>query len=155
MPNSEAEMYVEQLDRLRSRMLATLEGLDAAALDWKPLPADANSLAVLAVHTLGSERGWVHKAIGGRKIERDREAEFHARGVDFAALKQAYAEVARASAEILNGLSEAEMGALRDSPLGKRSARWCILHVIEHYSEHCGHMELTRQLWSQPHQTPV
>jgi hypothetical protein len=25
--------------------------------------------------------------------------------------------------------------------------RWCILHVIEHYAQHLGHMQLTRQLW--------
>ena len=51
-----------------------VEGLDRKALNWKPHP-DANSIAVLVFHALGSEREMIN-AVRAIKTERDRPAEF-------------------------------------------------------------------------------
>src|SRR5260370_22038293 len=53
-----------------------VEGVDRDALNWKPHP-DANSVAVLVVHTLGSEREMI-RAVRMVSTERDRPAEFKA-----------------------------------------------------------------------------
>lgn len=139
----EVQSYIERLREARAEILKTLDGLNVDALNWHPLPDETNSLYALATHLLGAERRWLHQEIGRQKIERDRDAEFRARGEDGAALRPMYEAVARESEAVLARLVESDMGALRE----KHSVRWCILHVIEHYNEHLGQMRLTRQLW--------
>ena len=140
---SEVQLHVELLRAARAEILKTLDGLSADALNWHPLPDETNSLYALATHLLGAERRWLHQEIGQQEIERDRDAEFRARGEEGAALRPMYQSVARESELILARLVESDMDARRE----KRTVRWCILHVIEHYNEHLGQMRLTRQLW--------
>ena len=154
---AEVETYIERLRDARAETLTTLEGLSVDALNWHPLPDESNSLYALATHSLGAERGWLHELVGQRAIERDRAAEFRARGEDIAALREAYDMVTRASEEILARLAESDMAALRGKDASNRhTVRWCILHIVEHYSEHLGQMRLTRQLWenrtARPHE---
>ena len=152
----EVQTYRNALREARQEILKTLDGLTPDALNWHPLPDETNSLYALAVHLLGAERRWVHHEVGQRKIERDREAEFRARGEDIAALRSLYDAVARESEEILARLVESDLGALRGAAPDAHSVRWCILHIIEHYSEHLGQMRLTRQMWenrsARPHE---
>jgi hypothetical protein len=143
----EVETYVERLRDYRARMVKTLDGLDEQALDWRPLPADVNSLGVLAVHSLGAERRWLHQVVGGLAIERDRAAEFRVRVRDIPALAAQYAAAAAESERILSGLGPEDMDALRGDSPDAHTTRWAILHVLEHYSEHLAQMTLTRQLW--------
>jgi uncharacterized damage-inducible protein DinB len=144
---SEIETYIERLRELRAQILKTLDGSNADALNWRPTPSESNSLFALATHSLGAERRWLHEVVGLRKIERDRAAEFRARGDDVAALRITYEAVARESEKILARLTEADMETLRGDPPKAYTVRWCILHVVEHYCEHLGQMYLTRQLW--------
>jgi uncharacterized damage-inducible protein DinB len=154
---SEIHVYLERLRDLRAQVLRTLDGLDADALNWQPLPNETNSLFVLATHCIGSERGWFGSVLGGAPPTRDRAAEFRARGEDLAALRAAYAESARFTWEILAPLTAGDLDATRQHDhYGMVTVRWIILHVIEHYSEHLGQAQLTRQLWenrsARPHE---
>ena len=65
-------LYHDLHDKLRDQV----RGMDAGTLNWKPLPL-ANSVAVLIVHTLGSEREMI-RAVRSLPTERDRESEFRA-----------------------------------------------------------------------------
>ncbi len=147
MMNSEIQTYIELLRARRAEMLHTIEGLNADALNWQPLPTDTNSLFALATHSLGAERRMVHEFVGGRKIDRDRAAELRVHGDDIEPLRMLYAVVARQSEEILNALGEAELDGLCGVAPNTHTARWCILHALEHYNEHLGQMRLTRQWW--------
>jgi hypothetical protein len=147
---SEISTYISIMRERRAEMLQTLEGLGADALNWRPLPEETNSLYTLAFHSLGAERRWIHAVVGQRSIEREREAEFRARGDDVSALRALYDVVAGDSEEILARLVEADLDAVRQEPK-PHSVRWCILHVVEHYDEHLGQMRLTRQLWENRH----
>ncbi len=138
----------------RADILKTLEGLNADALNWHPLTDDTNSTYALAVHSLGAERRWIHEVVRVRKIERDRAAEFRARGDDVSKLRTMYDAVARESEEILGQLAEAGMDVLHGEAPNVHTFRWCILHIIEHYNEHLGQMRLTRQLWENRHARP-
>jgi uncharacterized damage-inducible protein DinB len=153
---AEVALYIRLLRERRAVILETLAGLSADALNWCPLPDATNSLYALAVHALGAERHWIHAVVGGRAVERDRAAEFRARGDDVAALRAQSAAVARTSEEILGQLTEAEMDAPRGAAPNTHPVRWCILHIIEHDNEHLGQMRLTRQLWenrsTRPHE---
>ncbi len=146
----EIQNYISTLRERRADLLQTLDGLSADALNWRPLPDDANSLYALAFHSLGAERRWIHEVVGQRKIDRDREAEFRARGDDVPALRSLYDAVTRESEEILARLVEADLETVRPEPQ-PHTVRWCILHVVEHYNEHLGQMRLTRQLWENRH----
>ncbi len=147
---SEVATYLEILRERRAEMMHTLEGLSADALNWRPLPEETNSLYALAAHSLGAERRWIHEIVGQRKIERDREAEFRARGDDVPVLRALFDAVTRESEEILARLVEADLDAVRPEPK-PHTVRWCILRIIEHYNEHLGQMRLTRQLWENRH----
>jgi uncharacterized damage-inducible protein DinB len=151
--SAEIQNYISVLRERRADILQTLEGLSADALNWRLLPENANSLYALTVHSLGAERRWIHAVVGQRTIERDREAEFRARGQDVTALRAQYAVVARDSEQILAPLAAADLEAIRPLPQ-PRAVRWCILHVVEHYNEHLGQMRLTRQLWENRHARP-
>jgi uncharacterized damage-inducible protein DinB len=147
---AEISGYIASVRAARTQMLLALEGLNADALNWHPLPDDTNSLYALAFHSLGAERRWIHEVIGQRQIERDRAAEFRARGDSVPTLRALGDVVARESEEILARLTASDLDAVRPEPK-PHTVRWCILHVIEHYNEHLGQMRLTRQLWENRH----
>ncbi len=154
---AEVETYIERLRHTRAEILKTLDELSVDALNWHPLPDETNSLYALATHLLGAERGWLHEVVGQRQIERDRAAEFRARGEDIAALRMAYDTVARESEDILVRLAETDMTTLRGKNASNmHTVRWSILHIVEHYNEHLGQMRLTRQMWenrsARPHE---
>lgn len=154
MATSETSTYIALLRDLRAEIVKSCEGLSAEALNWRPLDqptSDINSLYIMASHLIGSEAWWIHQIIGGMDVKRNRDAEFVASGGDFAPLKERLAAVAAQSERVISQLSDADLDGERDSTLGRRSVRWCILHVIEHTARHAGHIELTRQLWEKQH----
>ena len=148
---TETQLYIERLHALRQDLLKAMEGLNAAGLNWKPTRRETNSAFVLATHMLGSERHWIHRVVGGREVQRDRDAEFRARGKDARGFAGEFAIVAKTSEEILGKLTTADWDAMRDAPAsyGARSTRWCILHLIEHYAEQVGQVSLTGQMWEE------
>lgn len=144
----EVQTYIERLRDRRMEIVKATYDLDAPALEWKPPLPDTNSLIVLAVHSLGAERNWLQAVVGNKTIERDRAAEFRARAQMAPVLPSLYETVAKESEKILAALTEEEMDAVRPYRNQSYSVRWCILHVLEHYSEHLGQMWLTRQLYA-------
>jgi hypothetical protein len=122
-----------------------VEGLDREALNWKPHP-EANSIAVLVFHALGSEREMIN-AVRGIKTERDRPAEFEveADAADLIALL----EIADADMEHhIAALTAHDLSALR--PRGDRPARPGLDWLVRNYGherEHLAQIELTRQLY--------
>ena len=122
-----------------------VEGLDRDALNWKPHP-DANSVAVLVVHTLGSEREMI-RAVRSLSTERDRPAEFkaEAEAADLLALLD---RAERELDEHIRALTAADLTEMR--PRGDRPPRpgleW-LLSNYGHAREHLAQIQLTRQLF--------
>ncbi len=120
-------------------------GLDRKALNWKP-HTEANSIAVLIFHTLGSEREMIN-AVRGIKTERDRPAEFEveADAADLIALL----EIADADMDRhITALTAHDLSALR--PRGDRPARPGLEWLVRNYGherEHLAQIELTKQLY--------
>jgi len=147
----EVQIYLTKLGDLRNQAKALLEGLPPEALDWRPIQGEGelatNSLAVMAVHLAGSQTYWMREIIGRTPIQRDREAEFAAKGVSLADLKARLDASGKIVEEVLSPLSERQMEEerkFRDKPITVRGG---ILQVIDHVAQHIGHMQLTRQLW--------
>ena len=130
---------------VHERMREHVRGMDRGTLNWKPLPL-ANSIAVLVVHTLGSEREAIH-AVRAVTTERDRSSEFKAElEADelLALLDQADREVD----EQLGGLTAADLTETR--PRGDRPPRPGLEWLVSNYGharEHLAQIELTKQLY--------
>ena len=143
----EIQFYLDTLSDLRANVLKTLEGVDAAGLNWTPTNDGTNSLFVLATHSIGSEHGWIFETLHRGPKTRSRPGEFLAKGDNVDTLRQQYAQTERETQEILGALTEADLVTTRDTGAhGTVTARWIIIHIIRHYSEHIGQMYLTRQL---------
>jgi len=155
--NPEIEVYSSQIRSLLERVLASLEGLTEAQLNWRTPIEGANSAYVIAAHTLGNARVWVLGIACGREMGRDRPAEFRAAG--------SYAQLAEETQELLREI-EAALTALEPSALDRRvvpsqelwgesepgeiSVRQALIEVVEHASIHLGELHVTRDLALRP-----
>jgi uncharacterized damage-inducible protein DinB len=147
----EVQAYLTKLADLRNQAKTLLEGLPPEALDWRPVRGEGelatNSLAVIAVHLAGSQTYWMREIIGRTPIQRDREAEFATQGTSVADLKAGLDAAGKVAEEVLSPLTENQLEdgrKFRDKPITVRAG---ILQVLDHVSQHIGHMQLTRQLW--------
>jgi hypothetical protein len=140
------------LDTAVTDMRAAIGGLDADALNWKPVDG-ANSIAVLAVHSMHSTRSWISIAAGAGLPERDRDSEFVAEAADAASLTAFVDGMADDCRALLKGAAVGDWSAMRVTHPRNRPdaepqapASWALLHALEHLREHVGQMQLTRQL---------
>lgn len=119
--------------------------LDRAALNWRPLP-QANSIAVLIAHTLGSEREMI-RAVRAVAAERDRDAEFRVEldGSDLLAMLD---QADRDLEEHLLAVTGSDLTEMR--PRGDRPPQPGIVWLLGNYGharEHVAQAELTEQLY--------
>ena len=126
------------------RLREVIDGLTSEQLNWSPHPA-ANSIAVLVMHTLGSER-WNLRAVRGLDNPRDREAEFSGTASAPELLKrldQADAELA----EHVGAIDSETLGrSVRMADSSEQPALHLLLANTGHAREHTAQAELTRQL---------
>jgi hypothetical protein len=128
-------------DKLREEV----RDLDHGTLNWRPLPK-ANSVAVLVVHTLGSEREMI-RAIRAISTDRDRPAEFRAES-DAAELLELLDQADRELDEHLDALTAEDLMAAR--PRGENPPRPGIEWLLSNYGharEHLAQIDLTKQLY--------
>ena len=140
-----AETIGSQFHTVHDELRTQVEGLDRKALNWKPHP-EANSIAVLVFHTLGSEREMIN-AVRGIATDRDRGAEFEieADAADLIALL-----------ELADGDLDDHIAALTahdltvPRPRGDRPPRPGLEWLVRNYGharEHLAQIELTKQLY--------
>ena len=123
-----------------------IAGMDRDGLNWSPV-AEANSIAVLVNHTLGSEREMLG-AVRGLKVPRDRPSEFvvEAEAGDLELmldLADAWLE------EQISAMTPEDLTANR--PRGDRPPRPGLVWLVTNYGharEHLAQIELTKQLYS-------
>ena len=136
--------YHRQIDEL-------IKDLPLEALNWRPLPGDndhvTNSLAMLMMHITGAEQFWLGEALAGRKINRDREAEFQTVAADVASLRRRLQETDELVREVLTTVDPARLDERAQIRGHTLTLRWGVIHMIEHTAQHLGHMQLTVQLW--------
>lgn len=148
----QAARIASLLDRLGHSVLEELQGLPDDALNRAlPLP-ETNTLYALATHILGAGEFWSLAMAGARPLERDRPAEFRARGklADLAPRYERWLTDAHATLDVLpdDALAQpvtppAEFQPWDDEPMTLGD---CLLHAVDHTALHLGHIQLTRQL---------
>lgn len=142
------QVFLDKLEELHEQIKSAIEGLPPAALDWTPGP-QMNSIAVLMVHTAGSERYLLGDVLGRQATGRDREAEFLVRGLSVDDLCARLADSRAFAQSVLEKLTIDDLVAPRVLRSGRQvTGAWALLHVLDHTGEHLGHIEITRQLWS-------
>jgi len=130
---------------VHEEMRKQVRGMDHGTINWKPLPL-ANSIAVLIVHTLGSEREMI-RAVRRLATERDRDSEFKAE-MDSEDLIGLLDQTEHELDEHLGALTAADLTEMR--PRGDRPPKpgleW-LLSNYGHAREHLAQIELTKQLY--------
>jgi len=144
------EDYLERLQEVQDSVERTIQGLPQEALDWVPGP-DMNPLGALVTHVIGAQRYWFGDVINRDPGERDRAAEFRARGLSAIDLSRRLEEALEYNRSVVGRLAVHDPGELRVSPRDGRefSVWWTLLYILEHTAIHLGHMQVTRQLWEQ------
>lgn len=144
-----ASIYSGPVLRAVDAIVAATEGLTSAQLDWRPAPG-ANSLAVLATHTMGNLRETVLGLLGAEQaepFERRRDAEFAVAARLADDIANEWAELRPRLEAIFANL---EIGTLDHQYVharrGELSGHELCLVVLRHMAEHRGHAELTRQM---------
>ena len=147
MQNSrEIDLYWHKTRDTVDEIVACLEGLDSDSLDWSPLD-DANSLYVLATHTMGNVRHNFLNVLCGLPITRDRDSEFVARGGSAVEIEASWNELKGQISDAIEELPPTELDRERDDPnRGIITGRELLIFVARHAAEHYGQAQLTRDL---------
>ena len=147
MDNSqEIDLYWNKIRNTVDELVVCLEGLDSDSLNWKPLD-DANSLCVLATHTMGNVRHNFLSILCGGPITRDRDSEFAAMGESVAQIEAGWNELQCRISEAIRELPPDDLDRVRDDPQrGKITGRELMILVASHATEHYGQAQLTRDL---------
>ena len=138
------------VDEALGAMVRIVDALGDEGANRRPAVPGANSPYAILTHCLGVMEYWGGHVVAGRRIERDRDAEFAASGPVAALVER----VARARARLETDLAASDpsgppLGTVDPAdaalPLG-RSQGGALLHILEELTQHLGHMEMTRDI---------
>ena len=131
-----------------------VQGLPDEAVNWVPGGEDTNSIAVLVTHSLHSTHSWVSIAVGAPLPDRDRDSEFLTRAAGAAELMSLIDDLGGQILALLDNASEIDWSANRKAHMRPDPdlpdyvpAAFGLIHAVEHFSQHVGHVTLTRQIW--------
>jgi DinB superfamily len=142
--------YLDKLQAMHAELHQALEGLAQPALDWAPAEG-VNSLAVLAIHTVGAERFLMGDCIAREPTRRDREAEFHSAGLPADVLLAKLEDSLAYAKQVLDQLTLADLEGDRIWRDKRVSVGWLLEHLLSHTAIHAGHAQVTRQWWDLTH----
>ena len=147
---TEIDEYIAEFDSLHNQILEIIDGMSHDELHWAPIPGETNSPAILLTHLLGAESFRVHEMAGGIDINRDRDSEFVIQDKSLDELRNTLSTVSTRTRDVLRGLTNEQLEKIQPAVReyeGSEAVRWHILHAIEHYGIHIGHLTLTHQLY--------
>jgi hypothetical protein len=134
----------EQFKVVHDDLRKEVRGMDTDSLNWKPAP-ETNSIAVLVVHTLGSEAE-VYRIVANVPNDRDRDAEFRV-AENEADLLAKLDEADALIDDLAAGISAESLEAVRAR--GERAPQTGLHWLLTNYGharEHLAHIQLTKQL---------
>lgn len=129
------------------RLVAIVEEVGAADLDWRPPAAGANSLGAIVTHVLGNCEENLLGVLAGIPVGRDREAELSRTGVAPGEVRARWGRLAAQANEILDRVGDAELRRETEHPRrGRIRGLEVLIVVARHAAEHLAQAELTRVL---------
>ena len=146
MTDQEIESFWRFIRSSVDRILLCLNGLSEEDINWRPLD-NANSLYVLATHTMGNVEENILGVLCGMEILRQRDDEFKVRGNATEPIQQKWHELQGKISLNLAMLSPRVLNQEYEHPRrGKITGRDLLIVIARHMAEHVGHAELTRDL---------
>jgi hypothetical protein len=144
------EDYLWYVDDALDDMVSIVVSLGDELANRAPDLPGANAPFAILTHCLGVMEYWSGQVIAGRKVERDRPAEFLATGaIDELALRarRQREQLARdlAGFEAAAPPRGAVAAADRETPLG-RTQGGVLFHIYEELAQHRGQLEITRDV---------
>jgi uncharacterized damage-inducible protein DinB len=137
------------LDFQRASVLLKIEGLDDEQLR-RPMVPSGNSCLALVKHLAAVERGWfgVHFARDTTWLystEEDPNADLRIEPDETTQeVLDAYAREIARSREIVAAAASLEE-AVPNERRGRVNLRWILIHMIEEYARHLGHLDIMRE----------
>jgi hypothetical protein len=152
---AELEVYARELGWILDQACASLAGLTAVQLNWRPVShGTPNSAWAIAVHLLVSTRVYALGFGCGRPVERDRSTEFTGAG---AHADEVIRQLRQLGQELDDTLAGSAPAALDERLLPPQelwgtgsprevSRREALAESIRHAAIHLGELRLTRDL---------
>ncbi len=136
------------VDLALSEMAAIVESLGDDLANRRPPFRGANSAYVILTHCLGVMEYWGGATVAERPVQRDRAAEFSARGEVAPLLRRAQQARRRLREDIVGLDAQAKPVTVQrdpDDPVPYTEAKGAVLlHILEELFQHLGQMEVTR-----------
>lgn len=105
---------------------------------WRP-DEKSNALGNILLHLIGSNRLYIGYGVGGRSLERDRAAEFTARGNPArAAVVSAWNDTVQMMREVFHGLEPSRLMERTDRTGKMTTIASILLHASHHTAAHMG-----------------
>lgn len=138
----------------------TIEGLhkdifDAVApltddqINWRH-PTLSNTIGILLRHIAGSERHWIAEVVGGRPIERVRDAEFEHEDLEKGPLLDGLHDALGLVKDVLEQTTTADIRQTIQGEWRRRphtyTKGWALLHSVQHTAYHLGQIQLFRKM---------
>ena len=148
--DAELQGYLDTLKEILDETREKVRGLPVEVLNWKPLPEDTNSLAAIVTHMHGVTTFWIYQGLTGEDVKRDRAAEFEAVVSDADEVATLLSHASTRARTAIEGCHPSSLDDVirlpNNEPCTKREA---IIHTIKELGQHLGHMDITRQLWTE------
>jgi hypothetical protein len=145
--------FLPFLDAALDGMLGIAATLGDGEVNVRPDLEGANSPFAIITHCLGVTDWWIGAMIGGRRVERDRDAEFRATGTvaDLGVAVDALMQRMRRDLEAIAPAAPIRHPEyLRPgSPARTWSQSAALIHTLEELAQHHGQLELTRDILMQ------
>ena len=142
----EPDLFSTLLHVTRTRLLrdypaqiaAFLEVLSDEEIWWRP-HEQANAVANLVLHLVGSNRYYLEQVIAGGDVGRDRAAEFAVRGgCSKTQLVDAWEQARRAAERVLDTIQPSQLARTTDRSGTPTTYAQVLLHVTHHNAAHMG-----------------
>jgi hypothetical protein len=149
-----AAAYLWFADLALGEMARIVENLGDELANQAPPLEGANTPFAILTHCLGVLEYWGGATVAGRSIQRDRAAEFRARG-EVAGLLERTEVARRRLREDMEGLrslaAPTQVKSNPDDPVPYSETKGAVLlHILEELFQHLGQMEITRDMLQAP-----
>ena len=144
--DDETRAFLRELCNAVDTIIGSLDGLDGTDLNWVPPVAGANSLYVIANHSLANAERNVMSTYCGEPYDHRRTEEFLATGDSCAPLKDRWAALRGRMEAGLSAVGPQHLAELCEhANLGRVAGREVLLRAVAHAAEHAGEAGLTRK----------
>lgn len=145
MADPQLSIYAEKIVEHVDRIVGSLQGMSPDEINQAPPVPNANTLLILAVHTMANVEESIFEVIGGESVGRDRDSEFRASGHTAEEVQASWDALKDRVQTYLNDASPQILNAeYEHKRRGRMTGHGVLLLTATHAAEHAGHAELTR-----------